>query len=156
MWVPVILSLAVDVRAVFHDTIAFETSIPAVLDGSRFFQQDKIAEPCVIITIDGLGSLDGDYSLLDNSPSPQGGKPSWIGTSADTQDLLLSWQPLEHMWAIGIRDTDLFHAFVRADNGSLPPTYSSWWQVFDPDLSAFKAADTTVAVRCPGEHGILR
>lgn len=110
-------------------------------------QQDGV---CTIITVKGLGFLDGDYSMLENLLN--GEKPSWIGTSPDTQDLLLSWNPLAQLWTIGNRGTGLYHAYVPAEEGNIPPGSSSQWQMFDSGLSDFREIPEIVTVYCPGER----
>lgn len=118
---------------------------PAV---ARIFPSAQVSTICSIITIGGLGVLDGDYVLVDNLDTAET-TPTWAGTSAYTQALVLSYRPDDTVWAIGAGA--LAHAFVEAHSG-MPPSQSSQWQVFNPESSVFEGAESTVVtISCPGK-----
>lgn len=112
---------------------------------ARVFPSAQLSGACGIVTIDGLGALDGDYTLLEN---PEGQRPAWIGTSMYTQNLALSYLQDHRVWAIGANS--LVHAFVQIDS-VMPPARSSLWQIFNEELSAFEGSGTVVSFFCPGE-----
>lgn len=158
-WIPWALAALLSpahsiIQAATHDMPISETIISVVQSAASLFPRAHQHEACSIITITGLGIFDSDYSLI-NDPTVSGGKPSWIGTTPDTQDLLLSWQPLERVWTIGVRDTGLYNAFVPEESGTYPPRYSSRWRVFNPVISYFEDVSGDVSVFCPGEAGHL-
>ncbi|CAM9964563.1 unnamed protein product, partial [Ectocarpus sp. 12 AP-2014] len=106
-----------------------------------WFPSTQLSAACSIINIDGLGPLDGDYSLLHDMTTEN--RPTWIGTSANTQHLLLSFQPVVGGWAIG--STSWSRAFLPVDS-KMPPTQSSRWQVFTDGLSSFEGTGKIVSI----------
>lgn len=110
------------------------------------FPSAQLSDACGIITIDGLGVLGGDYTLLEN-PSDNHSRPAWIGTSTNTHSLTLSYLQNVGVWAIGANG--LFNAFAAVDS-VVPPAQSRLWQVFNNETSAFEASGNIVAVSCPG------
>ena len=111
------------------------------------FPSAQLSGACGITPIEGLGVADGDYTLLDD---PSSSRPAWIGTSPYIQHLVLSYLQDEGVWAIG--GNNLFHAFLRVD-AAMPPVYSSLWQVFDHESSAFHGSGKVVSISCPGDLG---
>jgi len=109
------------------------------------FPSAQTSGACGIITIDGLGVLNGDYTLLEN---PNGRRPAWIGATAYAQNRILSYLEDERVWAIGTNN--LVQAFSEIDSVT-PPAQSSLWQIFNEELSVFEASGTFVTVSCPGE-----
>lgn len=110
------------------------------------FPSAQLSEACGIITIDGLGVLGGDYTLLD--PRDKYTRPAWIGTSTNTHSLTLSYLQNVGVWAIGANG--LFNAFVAVDS-VMPPARSRMWQIFNQESSAFEGSgNNVVAVSCPG------
>lgn len=109
------------------------------------FPSAQLSGACGIVTIDGLGALDGDYTLLEK---PKGRRPAWIGTSMYTQNLALSYMQDERVWAIGANN--LVRAFVEIDS-VMPPARSSLWQIYNEGLPAFEGSGTIVSFSCPGE-----
>ncbi|CAN0428197.1 unnamed protein product [Ectocarpus sp. 12 AP-2014] len=107
-----------------------------------WFPSTQLSAACGIINIDGLGPLDGDYSLLHDMNSTEN-RPTWIGTSANTQHLLLSFQPVVGGWAIG--STSWSRAFLPVGS-KMPPTQSSRWQVFNDGLSSFEGTGKIVSI----------
>lgn len=118
---------------------------------ARIFPSAQVSATCRIITIDGLGVLDGDYVLVDNLDVAEI-TPAWVGTSAYTQALVLSYRPDDGVWAIGA--DGLAHAFLEVDSG-MPPARSSQWQVFNPGSSVFEGAgNAVVSISCPGKYSL--
>lgn len=115
-----------------------------------WFPSTQLSAACSIINIDGLGPLGGDYSLLHDMNSTEN-RPTWIGTSANTQHLLLSFQPVVGGWAIG--STSWSRAFLPVDS-KMPPTQSSRWQVFNDGLSSFEGTGKIVSISCPGKKNL--
>lgn len=52
---------------------------------AQVFPSAQHSAACGIINIQGLGPLDGDYTLLHDKLDTAQGRPAWIGTSAYTQ-----------------------------------------------------------------------
>lgn len=113
----------------------------------RVFPNAQSSAPCAIITIDGLGPLDSDYTLIDDPAGMAQRRPTWIGTS-NTQHLALSYQPADGLWTIGGVD-GLTAAYVKVDS-SLPPAHSSLWRVFREHPARFERVDNIVIISCPG------
>lgn len=114
------------------------------------FPSTQLSAACGIINIDGLGPLDGDYSLVHDMNATED-RPAWIGTSANTQDLLLSFQPVVGGWAIG--STSWSRAFLPV-NSKMPPTQSARWQVFIDGFSSFEEIGKIVSISCPGKKNL--
>lgn len=110
------------------------------------FPSSQRSAGCGIISIRGLGRLDGDYALLHDGLRTTQERPAWIGTSAYTQNLVLSFQ--EGAWTIGPLSSS--RAFLLFDSGT-PPSRSSRWEVYNEHLSAFERADNIVSISCPGK-----
>lgn len=124
-------------------------AIPIDPAAAPVFPHAQYSAACGIITIEGLDYMDGDYVLLDKSASP-GESPAWIGASQETQDLVLSWQPLGGVWTIGVRDLPRFARAYLPVESDMPPAYSSRWQIFDVDSSDFEEVGNAVSIYCPG------
>lgn len=157
MW-PIVWGAYVCLGVVVEGTRAARSLSKITLDPdpavARIFPSAQVSTTCRIITIGGLGELDGDYVLVDNLDLAET-TPTWAGTSAYTQALVLSYRPDPGVWAIGA--DALAHAFVAADPG-MPPAQSSQWQVFNPESSVFEGAgNAVVSISCPGKfHNLVR
>lgn len=118
------------------------------------FPNAQFGAPCAIIAVDGLGPLDGDYTLLDGDFSVPDShtevaqrRPAWIGASPYTEHLALSYQPEQGVWTIG-GAYGLTDAYVQVDS-SLPPAHSAMWNVFRDRSSRFEMVDNIVTISCP-------
>lgn len=112
------------------------------------FPSAQVSAACGIISIDGLGELDGDYVLVNSADVTLRNKPTWIGTSGNSQKLALSYLPDEKVWAIGANG--LIRAFLEIDSG-IPSAQSSRWHVFNEESSAFEGIGNIVSISCPGK-----
>lgn len=100
---------------------------------------------CGIVAIHGLGSLDGDYILADESTV---GHERWHGASVSMQNLVLSYLAEEGVWSIGAQEWN--RAFLNGDPG-IPPVQSSQWQIYNTNSSAFEDVGGVVSISCPRE-----
>ncbi|CAM9914492.1 unnamed protein product, partial [Scytosiphon promiscuus] len=120
----------------------------------RVFPNAQLSAPCAIITVGGLGPLDGDFTLVDDDSSLPSSptkmiqrRPVWIGASTRTEHLALSYQPEQGVWTIG-GAYGLTNAFVRVDS-TLPPAQSAMWSIFRERSSRFEKVDNVVTISCP-------
>lgn len=125
-------------------------TIPVDPAAAKVFPSAQFSPACGIISIEGLGPLDGDYTLVDELTEING-IPAWISTSEGTHYLLLSWQMDERVWTIGEYGLGVFLAFVEGAP-DLPPSRSSRWQRYVPQsVSVFEEVENVVSVACPGK-----
>lgn len=148
-WIAVTVTAATSQQSVFISKLKIH---PAA---ERVFPNAQFSAPCAIITVDGLGPLDGDYTLLDDdfavlgSQTKMAQRPAWIGASAYKVHLALSYQPEHRVWTIG-GAYGLTNAFVQVDS-RLPPTRSTMWSVFREGSSLFERVGNAVTISCPGK-----
>lgn len=144
------------VRASEDDSIS-KATIPVDPAAATVFPSAQLSSACGIVAIEGLGPLDGDYTLVDELMETNG-ILAWIGTSVDTQNFLLSWQMHERVWTIGKYGLSVYRAFVEGDP-DVPPSTSSRWQMYNRSVSVFEEVDHAVSITCPGKlpvrHAVL-
>ena len=131
-------------------------TIPMDPAAAKVFPSAQFSLACAIISIEGLGPLDGDYALVDDL-TEMNGTPAWIGTSAGTRRRLLSWQIAERVWAIGEHGLSIpiFRAFVGGAS-SAPPSRSSRWQMYSKRKFVFEEVENMVTIACPGKLSPLK
>lgn len=132
-----------------EDESTSRATIPVDPAAAAAFPSAQFSSACGIIAIEGLGSLDGDYTLVDELMEMDG-IPAWIGTSVDTRNFLLSWQMNERVWTIGKYGLSVYRAFVGGAP-DVPPSTSSRWQLYTRSMSAFEEVDHAVSITCPGK-----
>lgn len=103
----------------------------------------QLGGACGIVAIHGLGSLDDDYILADESTV---GHKRWHGTSTSKQNLVLSYLTVEGVWSIGTEGWS--RAFLNGDPG-IPPAQSSRWQIYNANSSLFEDVGGVVSISCP-------
>lgn len=130
---------------VSEHTGAVATTTPGVIKTK--FSVDlaalQLSGACGIITIHGLGSLDGDYALADE---PTVGQKRWHSTSVSNQNLVLSYLTVEGVWSIGAQDWS--REFLKGDPG-IPPERSLRWQIYNTNSSVFEDVGGVVSISCP-------
>lgn len=120
---------------------------------AKTFPNAQSSAACEIITITGLGSLDGDYTLVDPGErflSPEK-KPAWVRATLDKPHQMLSWLPGKNLWVVGMRESGRYNAFVPMQS-DMPPVYSSGWRLFNEDSGSFEEFNNMVVVSCPGMY----
>lgn len=126
-------------------------TIPMDPTAAKVFPSAQFSPACAIISIEGLGPLDGDYALVDELTEVNG-TPAWTGTSAGNRRRVLSWQAAERVWAIGeygLR-VPIFRAVVKGTS-NVPPSRSSRWQLYSKSTFVFEEVENVVSVSCPGK-----
>ncbi|CAM9533255.1 unnamed protein product [Ectocarpus fasciculatus] len=128
---------------------AGETSISKLrIDASaeRVFPSAQVGAPCSIVSVEGLGPLDGDYSLLEDQADTAQRRPAWMSTSEKTGGghMALAYNDIQGVWTIG-GAYDRSSAFVEVDS-ALPPAHSSMWNVYNGDSSGFERVGNAVAI----------
>lgn len=121
------------------------------------FPNAHASAACGIVSVDGLGWLDGDYTLADTSRW-SGGKPAWILLRPESPyTVLLAWSGLESVWAMSFGEENAnlrYAAFLPAGSypatGQVPPAHSSRWQIFENKSSRFEENKNMVTISCPG------
>lgn len=139
-----------------QDRSISRATIPMDPAAAKVFPSSQFSPACAIISIEGLGPLDGDYVLVDEL-TEMNGTPAWIGALTGTRQWLLSWQIDERVWAIevyGLR-TPTFRAFVEGAS-SVPPSRSSRWKMYSKSASVFEEVENVVSIVCPGKSSPQR
>ena len=116
------------------------------------FPSAHLSPACGIIDVEGLGPLDGDYTLVDELME-MNGIPGWSSASAGTPTFLLWWQMDQRVWTIRKHGLSTFHAFVEGAP-DVPPSTSSRWQMYtcNQNVSVFEEVDhAVVSITCPGK-----
>ncbi|CAN0483437.1 unnamed protein product [Ectocarpus sp. 12 AP-2014] len=125
------------------DTLISKIRIDAAAE--RVFPSAQVGAPCSIVTVEGLGPLDGDYALLEDQADTIQRRPAWISTSEKTGGhMALTYNDIQGVWTIG-GAYDRSSAFVQVDS-ALPPTHSSLWNVYNGDSSDFQGVSNVVAI----------
>lgn len=112
---------------------------------------------CDIVSVNGLGWLDGDYTLA-NAPRWSGQKPAWIRLRMEAPSpVALSWVASDDFWAIGFAGEHshvLYGAFLPSNpdtsSSDMPPAFSSRWMTFNDSISRFEGIDHGASISCPG------
>lgn len=112
------------------------------------FPRAQPGAACDTLSVQGLGALDGEYSLVDEVVHSVD-KPRWIRVIPNGPPFLLSWLPAMDVWTIGTRGSGRYNAFLR-DKSNTPPQSSSSWEIFDSLSASFQETGTTVDILCPG------
>lgn len=124
------------------------------------FPNAQSSAACAIISINGLGWLDGDYTLA-NAAQWSAEKPTWIHLMPKRpHTLTLSWVTPNGVWGIYfVNDHSgdvLYGAFLPPDSdvsstNDMPPAHSSRWMTFNNKTSRFEEVDHNVSISCQGE-----
>lgn len=131
-----------------HDLLVSRAKILVHPNAGRFFPMAQRSAACGIITIGGLGSLDGDYALVKELTAAKG-RPAWSRTTL-RDPYVLSWHEIDRAWTVGITGSGVHQALLRVDS-DIPPSHSKMWQVVAKDSSVFETVDKPVPIHCPGK-----
>lgn len=144
------MAKATQIGQVTSSTSRKTAVIPVDPKVASLFPSVQFSGACRTISIEGLGQLDGDYTLTDGSAAATG-RSSWVGTRIETHKLVVSCQTVERAWTItGYIGSITYRAFLSADC-DLPPARSVRWQVFSEASSTFEGVKNPVSVLCPGD-----